>query len=287
MLETLKNLFKLIIFTSNNLNVTKIKEYLPIIFIIPTCIGGLWQLFELSYFGISYIRFFSVPQILPDGLLIIIMITTISIYLFYLTQAHEISSILELSGKSFPILIRDLIINIFLSIGAIILLTYKFKELKQFIPYVIFIATLYFLFHCILYILKILIIISYKLKGKDISKLNEFVDNIKNQRLNNTYTIWISLVILLVFTITVAILIVSLRNFAYYPSDLENLNKLENELIKNFRLCEPPKLEYFNRDYLFYEINIEDKKKIYIIESKNLFLSPLDPNIKEKKENED
>ncbi|HFF4985221.1 TPA: hypothetical protein ACGDK5_001494, partial [Acinetobacter baumannii] len=112
-------------------------------------------------------------------------------------------------------------------------------------------------------------------------------DNIKNQRLNNTYTIWISLVILLVFTITVAFLIVSLRNFAYYPSDLENLNKLENELIKNFRLCEPPKLEYFNRDYLFYEINIEDKKKIYIIESKNLFLSPLDPNIKEKKENED
>ncbi|OON25477.1 hypothetical protein BI372_14215 [Acinetobacter pittii] len=78
-------------------------------------------------------------------------------------------------------------------------------------------------------------------------------------------------------------LIKPLRDFAYYPTNMENLTKLENELIKNFMLCEPPKLEYFNKDYLFYEIEIENKKRVYVIESKKSFPIPIRANNQREK----
>lgn len=51
-----------------------IQKYLGILVIIPAFIGGLWQLIELSNISISFIRFFSLSQIVPDGLLILIFL---------------------------------------------------------------------------------------------------------------------------------------------------------------------------------------------------------------------
>lgn len=39
-----------------------IKEYLSFILIIPTFLGGIWQIIELSSISISFIRFFSVSN---------------------------------------------------------------------------------------------------------------------------------------------------------------------------------------------------------------------------------
>ena len=50
-----------------------IKEYLSFILIIPTFLGGIWQIIELSSISISFIRFFSVTQLIADGLLIIVV----------------------------------------------------------------------------------------------------------------------------------------------------------------------------------------------------------------------
>ncbi|WET04849.1 hypothetical protein [Flavobacterium sp. YJ01] len=49
-----------------------IQKYLNILIIVPAFIGGLWQLIELSNISISFIRFFSLSQIVSDGLLILI-----------------------------------------------------------------------------------------------------------------------------------------------------------------------------------------------------------------------
>lgn len=48
-----------------------IKENLAAIILIPTLIGGLWQLLELLFIGPAYIRFFSISQLVPDGILLI------------------------------------------------------------------------------------------------------------------------------------------------------------------------------------------------------------------------
>lgn len=51
-----------------------LKEHLSILIIIPAFIGGLWQALELMLMSISYIRFFSISQIVPDGILILIFL---------------------------------------------------------------------------------------------------------------------------------------------------------------------------------------------------------------------
>ncbi|MFB6456194.1 hypothetical protein ACE38W_13055 [Chitinophaga sp. Hz27] len=51
-----------------------IKDILSIIVVLPTIFGGIWQLLELICINPAYIRFFSVTQLVPDGLLILSII---------------------------------------------------------------------------------------------------------------------------------------------------------------------------------------------------------------------
>lgn len=50
-----------------------IKDNLSLLIILPTLVGGLWQVIELSSLSISFLRFFSVSQLVADGLLILIV----------------------------------------------------------------------------------------------------------------------------------------------------------------------------------------------------------------------
>ncbi len=58
-----------------------IKDNLSMIILLPTIMGGLWQILELSNMSISFIRFFSATQLLPDGLLILFII--LPLYIAY------------------------------------------------------------------------------------------------------------------------------------------------------------------------------------------------------------
>jgi hypothetical protein len=48
-----------------------LKSNLSLIILLPTLLGGIWQLLELLKISPSFIRFFSVSQLIPDGLLIL------------------------------------------------------------------------------------------------------------------------------------------------------------------------------------------------------------------------
>lgn len=56
-------------------DINKPKEYfkdnLEIFILIPTILGGLWQLIELIRIDLSYVRFFSISQVISDGLLVL------------------------------------------------------------------------------------------------------------------------------------------------------------------------------------------------------------------------
>lgn len=49
-------------------------KYLSLILIVPAVFGGIWQIINLSRISLAYIRFFSVSQIIPDGLLILVLL---------------------------------------------------------------------------------------------------------------------------------------------------------------------------------------------------------------------
>lgn len=61
-----------------------LKNNLNLIVILPALLGGMWQLIELSRISFSFIRFFSVSQIIPDGLLVLLFLTIFSISVFIL-----------------------------------------------------------------------------------------------------------------------------------------------------------------------------------------------------------
>lgn len=48
-----------------------LKEYLSVIIIVPAFIGGLWQAMELINISYPFLRFFSISQIVADGVLIL------------------------------------------------------------------------------------------------------------------------------------------------------------------------------------------------------------------------
>ncbi len=55
-----------------------IKDNIAIIVLIPTVLGGLIQLFKLGMIDLRYIRYFSVTQLVPDGLLAILLLCIIT-----------------------------------------------------------------------------------------------------------------------------------------------------------------------------------------------------------------
>ena len=48
-----------------------VKEHFSLIIGVPTLLGGVWQLLELVAIGSPYIRFFSITQLIPDGILLL------------------------------------------------------------------------------------------------------------------------------------------------------------------------------------------------------------------------
>jgi hypothetical protein len=55
-----------------------LKDYLAIFLVVPTVLGGIWQIVMLGSISLTFIRFFSLSQIIQDGLLMIILIIVLS-----------------------------------------------------------------------------------------------------------------------------------------------------------------------------------------------------------------
>lgn len=68
---TLKELIEKVL---NWLKANQIKDNLTFIILIPTILGGIWQIWELSNVSVGFIRFFSISQLVSDGLLILFLL---------------------------------------------------------------------------------------------------------------------------------------------------------------------------------------------------------------------
>ncbi|MCG2611493.1 hypothetical protein LZZ90_08230 [Flavobacterium sp. SM15] len=61
-----------------------VKDNLNLIIILPPLLGGLWQIIELSSISFSFIRFFSVTQMIPDGLLVLLILSIMSLSVYWI-----------------------------------------------------------------------------------------------------------------------------------------------------------------------------------------------------------
>lgn len=241
--------------TLANIKLSYIKDNLSLILLIPTILGGFWQVFELSSISISLIRFFSVGQLIADGLLIIFLLLIILL-------ASKFSSRLTTSslkeGDEFKSINITRAISITL-LGTIWISIFIYKTIiTQKISAIGLVISIFFLTCIVIYSFHF---INLKKVSKKIKK-HFWLD-----------TIWR----LTLYSISVGILMFIGESLELFhktfllPENLKNITQLECYLQKEVKGLNQYEILYFNDKYIFVETQKNNKSMIEIIETKQLF----------------
>ncbi|WP_334420817.1 hypothetical protein [Acinetobacter soli] len=232
------------------------KENLPMLIILPTILGGIWQVIELALIDLAYIRLFSINQLVPDGLSIIficligyILFNFIRLNYFILSKSVEWfteQNFLLLLSISIPLIALDLYYYL-LVINKVII---NFSDLLFNITFFSFVLTIS------IGLLKIFEAILYKFKFR--SLLN-----------NYNFRKFVSIFFIVILVIPSFTIILDWRKLTIGLNNLNNETVLKNRLKTQLNLKDDPKLIYYTRDFLFYKI--DKMNRIQIIEMKELF----------------
>ena len=65
-----------------------IRDYLSVIIVVPAILGGAWQLYALLTISTSFIKFFSISQVVPDGILVFLYIICLLILIVVYSFLH-------------------------------------------------------------------------------------------------------------------------------------------------------------------------------------------------------
>ncbi|ENW10643.1 MULTISPECIES: hypothetical protein [Acinetobacter] len=229
------------------------KEYLSLFLIFPTVIGGLYQIVNIIYYvGFPYVRFFSVAQVIPDGILVgiflIYFVFVISIFTEMIKFFNwNVDNIGGVRTKVFYIIILSF---------ALILLTFKFLESnpESIITYIFYDFLFLNLMVLVVYIITLLVI---------------------NISIDNSYKIldFIYWIFLISYIISISFLlenkIKDLNDKIIKDEKFYNSHILLEKLVKKSGTSNISLL-YANRDYLFFSINKNGITQILVEDAKKL-----------------
>jgi len=251
-----------------------IKEHLSILIIVPAFIGGLWQVLELMSISITYVRFFSISQVVSDGILILLFIVISLLFSSLSFFADDILFIKDgpkppsyLIGKDYEIYRKKTFVKSLILFSIIyILLVYYFTRILFDKPkYSEFKSDILVLFFGVYFINKILNICY-------ISALDKHKDFVK----------FCNVLLLALYIIIAGNVSRQTHNIFISPSNTINIEQVKNDVANKFPNTEP-KLLYFNDKYIFFKIIDKIKmdkngkiikhtsKKIYIMKFETLF----------------
>lgn len=215
----------------------QIRENFPLIVAIPTLLGGLWQLIELIRISPIFLRFFSINQMVSDGLLVGLAIFLVVVIPYSFAQSTTNAMVKHL----------DIKIILLLSVCIIILpLTFIFNDYirKEYPIYRIIIwSYLFFTNICLMY--------NDKLQKAAPTKYDKYFLSV------------ISFFILPIIASDVKSLI---KEFSKSETSLENFKTFKTELYQQHPCA---KFEYFNDKYIFIQIDSTSKEKSYLIKDVN------------------
>lgn len=217
-----------------------IKDNINLLILIPTVLGGFWQLMELVRIEISFIRFFSLTQVVSDGLvilflLLIFMFVNLGLFIKDKKDDNTLSPYEEYFSVKFLMLLLFLT-----GFGRAVYLL-KYKEFTT--PNIV---VLYLFFVLSLRVIKDIII----------QKLG---DGIK------FYYGYIALLVILVCMYFIDNVFIKFHHLYYVPSNIKNIEYLEcytGKKKKDFELL------YFNDKFIFVKDN--KSKQIEIINFEEL-----------------
>ncbi|MBU2920521.1 hypothetical protein KO504_04145 [Winogradskyella psychrotolerans] len=237
--------------TENNRKTLElVKGNLSLILLVPTILGGFWQLFELQKISTSFIRFFSISQVIADGLLILFVLSII--YLSFKFGVYLSANIEKEPRILYKI--RLFLLPVILSL-PIILFIIRFNKNKEINV---------FLLDSALFSATLLIGILVEIIGK--KRINKIFLNEWFRELIFPIIIAISLIGSIYF---ISFVFKIFHKSFLLPENLKNVENIEC-LVK--RKIQTFQILYLNDKYIFLELVSEnEKKRIEIIEFKELF----------------
>jgi hypothetical protein len=256
MIQTGIKLQNIVDFLHKNLN---------IIIVVPAFIGGLWQALELMNIDYSYIRFFSISQIVPDGILILMVFMVIlstKVFVTYIDSFHSIffddklnknividAATYENTRKSY-LIVNSLgfIIVYFLILFSVLTSNYRKTDTSIFINeifnlyfYLVFLT--YFLKNCYFYAIEI----------------------------HKKYCKYCNVLLLVLYVLIIIYYCKPFHKIFITPDNNINIENIKEDFSNKFPKTKQEIL-YFNDKYIF--INIIDKskkEKVYITKLDDLF----------------
>ncbi|TDW51568.1 hypothetical protein EV144_101244 [Flavobacterium sp. 270] len=230
-----------------------IRENLSLIIIVPTLLGGLWQVVELSRLSFSFLRFFSISQIVPDGLLIIIVtIIILLVFLFYIKilKVEDAEKINENDKflkehferkRPFSIYIIVFLILIYCTIIIFNLIAiYKFK-----------INSIFDLIMTILFTIMVSTIAFSIIELASIRARSEYKENISI--LKGLITIPL--------LFTCYSLLIGFHDMYIFPKELTNMENIKCYVENSKNVNVKIKIKYLNDKYIFLDVTQYDFKE--------------------------
>lgn len=229
-----------------------IKDNIAIIVLIPTVLGGLIQLFKLGMIDLRYIRYFSVTQLVPDGLLAILLLCIITVIVY----THNNFLLIKLSfipeKLTTKLKLRSLISSLVIATGQAISITYAVVEMPSteellnssnyFIAVnaVIYVGILAMVFYCFKYI---------NLE-KEYLRDTDHVVLIDNKLLKTSKSIFsaFSLILLISFIVIFLRMTYFFIEYMNEAKGTYNYSKIEEIISNDFESYTDYKILYFNLD---------------------------------------
>jgi len=240
------------------MNWKEIKDYLEIAVLIPTILGGLWQTYELATISTSYIRFFSVSQVVPDGLLI--LFSGICVFFTYKISLILIKFLPFYNNRADKWFVSILTILVYIFIGSVILYrsyNYFIKQEYFQLSDLTFLISFTVLFSSIIFHL-----LPYSFRNK----IKSAFSNKTQKNEENSDGLIVKFKGFAIMIIGALILISTLKLIENFRKNSINIGELENlKCLKNILIAksgnENSKIIYFNDKYIFTQISDSKNNK--------------------------
>ncbi|XYS41413.1 hypothetical protein ACSUAE_15745 [Acinetobacter baumannii] len=262
------------------------KEHWSIIIFIPALLGGILQIFKLYSIDPSFVRFFAVEQVIPDGLFASFITSFSFLCCFSIYKLYKFDMKIEY-GWNFKNIIKSLrnrlgvLFILTLFIIYVYLIEPIFNESAPFlfttIQFVAEIFSIYY-FYEIFFIITILYILRNSNDPKNPTK-TERKNAIDSLHIN--YTILYPLTLLTIFFIS----FILYKSYVIY-SKINTIPKTKNEEIflnkvkSTFKIHQDLKIEYYNGKYIFIKITEKDHKEDFLILKGESFVNLIDKDEK-------
>ncbi|MDV7383463.1 hypothetical protein R4608_04430 [Acinetobacter baumannii] len=264
------------------------KEHWSIIIFIPAFLGGFFQISRLYLLDPSFIRFFSVQQVIPDGLFILFIIA-LSFLIFTLFNKLFIEKEKVNIGWNIKNIYKNIKNKLHPSLALFLISSYiHLIELvfKQNIP--LFLTILQIIFEIIvtIYLVEVFFIILLLFMYKNIDPESLLTKDDKDKLFDNFIVsrVWYAILFLFILPIVSLLILYFSTAFSKLYTQVNKLPETTNEKIflnkvnENLKLDGKLTIEYYNGTYIF--IKIKKDTNQYLILKGESFINLIDKDEK-------